>query len=246
MIRNGRALFISFVIHGAIAAAAIMALQAFQKEKPGEEARMCIALAQFARPVAKAPEPKPLPEKVQPRPPKQESKPAPKPKPKPPKKVEKPKIEKPIIKEKAPVAIQEEVIEETVPEPPAVPEEAPEEEVQEEEVTAVAAAEAPAPVPVPQLSAGERYMQEHIALITKLLRENLYYPRMARKRGITGEVMVAFELQSNGKATGINVMSGERGVLNRAAVKTIERLSGRFPRPSEPITLHVPIRYELR
>ena len=105
MIRNGRALFLSFMIHGTIAVGAIMALQAFEREKPGEPARMCIALSQFAKPVAKAPEP--LPQKVEPKPPKREQKPLPKPKP--PKRAEKPKIEKPMLKEKASVALQEEL-----------------------------------------------------------------------------------------------------------------------------------------
>lgn len=89
-------------------------------------------------------------------------------------------------------------------------------------------------------------MQQHLMLIAKLLKENLYYPRIARKRGITGEVVVAFELLSNGEAAGIKVSSGERMILNRAAITTIERLSGEFPKPDAPITLHVPIRYQLQ
>ena len=238
MIRNGRALVFSFVIHAAIAAAAILALESFQNDKPGEKARMCIALSQFAQPVAKAPKPLPTPPKKQPEPPK----PKPKPKPKP---VVKPKpVEKPIIKEKAPVVVPEEV---AVIEPEIEPvETVTEERMPEPETIETAAAEEVAPQPVPALSAGDQYLQEHLALITKLLQEHLYYPKMARKRGITGEVMVAFELLRNGQATRINVLSGERTTLNDAAIKTIERLSGRFPKPSEPITLHVPIRYELQ
>ncbi len=236
MIRNGRALVFSFVIHAAIAAAAILALESFQNDKPGEKARMCIALSQFAQPVAKAPKPAPTPPEKQPELPKLKPKPKPVVKPKP--------VEKPIIKEKAPVTVPEEV---AVAEPEIEPvETVAEERMPEPEMIETAAAEEVAPQPVPALSAGDQYLQEHLALITKLLQEHLYYPKMARKRGITGEVMVAFELLRNGEATRINVISGERMTLNDAAIKTIERLSGRFPKPSEPITLHVPIRYELQ
>lgn len=92
----------------------------------------------------------------------------------------------------------------------------------------------------------EAYLQEHMALIARLLQENLYYPRSARKRGITGEVVVAFRLKQNGEASAIEVRSGAKAMLNRAAITTIERLSGEFPRPQQPLVLQVPIQYRLR
>ena len=90
------------------------------------------------------------------------------------------------------------------------------------------------------------YMDHHLKAISKLLQENLYYPRIARKRGIVGEVKVIFELQTDGSATHVRITSGTKSILNKAAVTTIERLSGKFPTPPIPLTLSVPINYQLQ
>jgi protein TonB len=91
----------------------------------------------------------------------------------------------------------------------------------------------------------QTYVQNHLAVIASLLQEHLYYPRIARQRGLSGEVMVAFEVLPNGEADRIEVLEGSHIILNRAAVQTIESLSGKFPKPKERLTLHVPIRYQL-
>lgn len=250
MIRNGRALFISFAIHGLIAAVAVIILENVTREKPGHEARMCISLARYAEPVAKAPvvPPKPKPQNIV-QPPKKEL-----PKPKPIVKEKLKPVEKRIVDTPAPVVRQAEPVKEIVPQEPVLPaDETPvveetmvTEAVETAESIPVQYAETTAPEPVPQVSAGERYFEAHLAVISELLQKNLYYPRMARKRGITGEVVVAFELSVEGEVAHIDVTSGEKSILNDAAVRTVERLSGKFPKPSEPITLHVPIRYELQ
>lgn len=91
----------------------------------------------------------------------------------------------------------------------------------------------------------QEYIQENIAKIVKLLQDNLYYPRRARKRGISGEVIVKFTLSKNAVVHSIEVISSKSEILSRAAVKTIEDLSGKFPIPSEELILHVPINYSL-
>ncbi len=238
--RNGRALLTSLALHGSIAVAAIVALQSFHREPPGEKAKLCIAISHFAQPVAKAP--KVVPEPVTQTPPKPEPKKKPKPKPKPEPVVEKPK-EPQVVKTPEPV-VQQEVQES---EPEEIEETENEEVVEETEAAPTQQyAEAEAAEAVPAMNAGERYLEQHLALIAKMLQEHLYYPRIARKRGITGEVVVAFELLHNGRAVHINVVSGDKNILNEAAITTIERLSGRFPKPSEPLALQVPILYELK
>lgn len=258
MIRNGRAFFISLVLHTAIAAAAIFALQSFTKEPPGEEAKLCIALTCLAEPVAKAPIEEPVPTKSAPK-----SVTEPKPKPKP-EKVASPSPKKPaeVKPHKTPhPVVKEDVAKVTLQEPECEPVERSEEAAEEvtaentteteeetapEAVAEVMPAEEHAPEPVPSISAGERYLKQHLAIISQLLQENLYYPRMARKRGITGDVLVSFELLGSGEAVRVSVISGDTSILNHAAVTTIERLSGRFPKPGEPIILQVPIRYRLQ
>lgn len=90
------------------------------------------------------------------------------------------------------------------------------------------------------------YINEHIQKITQLLRDNLYYPRSARKRGITGNIHVKFKLLLSGEVTDIKVVNSQSDILSRAAIKTIQNLSNQFPTPSEELLLHVPINYNLK
>ena len=89
------------------------------------------------------------------------------------------------------------------------------------------------------------YVNMHLATITQLLQENLYYPRRARKRGIEGEVVVKFILQKDAQVTDIKVISSQNDILSRGARRTLENLSGKFPKPDEALTLTVPISYSL-
>ncbi|MBU1217849.1 TonB family protein [bacterium] len=91
----------------------------------------------------------------------------------------------------------------------------------------------------------DEYLQEHLALITKLLEENLYYPRSARKRAITGDVVVKFKLMTDATVAYINVMKSPSEVLSRGAVQTIENVSAKFPKPKKDLILEVPISYKL-
>lgn len=95
--------------------------------------------------------------------------------------------------------------------------------------------------PTPQ----EEYSEINKQKILELLRENLYYPMSARKRNITGEVKISFTLDTNAKACNIRVVESLSDVLSRAAVQTIEELSGKFPKPKTEITLTIPISYNL-
>jgi len=62
------------------------------------------------------------------------------------------------------------------------------------------------------------------SLIRNHLERFKYYPSSARRRGITGEVEVAFELNDRGEAGGLKILSGSGyTVLDRAALKTVRR-----------------------
>jgi len=92
----------------------------------------------------------------------------------------------------------------------------------------------------------EKYIDENLQKIVQILSENLYYPRSARKRGIEGVVKIRFVLEKDASTQNIEVLSSKSDILSRAAVKTIEDLSGELPKPNAKITLHVPIEYKLR
>lgn len=91
----------------------------------------------------------------------------------------------------------------------------------------------------------QEYISEHLKKISQLLSENLYYPRSARKRNIQGAVIVKFKLSTSAKVSKIEIVSSKSEILSRAAIKTIENLSGSFPHPPQELLLHVPITYKL-
>ena len=92
----------------------------------------------------------------------------------------------------------------------------------------------------------QEYVDENLEKIIKLLQENLYYPRQARKRGIEGEVFVRFHLSVNAEVSRVEVLSSKSTLLSRAAIETIENISGKFPSPKESLTLSIPITYSLK
>jgi len=92
----------------------------------------------------------------------------------------------------------------------------------------------------------QKFIDDNMFIIAHLLQENLYYPRRARKRGITGVVLVKFSIDINGEVDSVKVEKSSNDILSRAAIKTIENLSGEFPKPKEKLVLSVPINYELK
>jgi len=90
------------------------------------------------------------------------------------------------------------------------------------------------------------YLEKNIIKIRQLISDNLYYPRSARKRGKVGEVIVKFKLLKDGTVKYIEVVSSKSDILSRAAKKTIQNLSGEFPKPKEDLVIKVPIAYKLK
>ena len=93
--------------------------------------------------------------------------------------------------------------------------------------------------------AQDMYINKNIDKISQLIKDNLYYPRSARKRGIQGEVVVKFTLLKDATISSIEITKSNHKILARAAKKTIERLSGKFPKPNTYLILTVPISYTL-
>ncbi len=91
----------------------------------------------------------------------------------------------------------------------------------------------------------QEYSELNAQKIVELLREHLYYPRSARQKGIVGVVKVKFTLDVDAKVHNITVVASGDEILSRAAIKTIEELSTKFPKPASNTTLTVPINYSL-
>ena len=100
-------------------------------------------------------------------------------------------------------------------------------------------------VPVVNLSPEEVYMDENLAIINALIRKNLSYPRIAKKRGLQGRALVFFTIDKNGDITEIHASGEVASILKKSARKTVEKASSSFPHPQEVLSLQIPIVYKL-
>jgi protein TonB len=237
-LRNSSSFFFSLLIHAAIISGAVAlyniaseSLKQVKQNKP-----LCLCLSQVKiEPVV--PKELPLPKELPPVVPKvveTEPKIVPKPVVK---KIEKPapKIKK-IIKKPQPVVVEK------VEEPPVIVEEI----LPQASPVAVEPQKVQPSTPSPKApSPKEQYLEEHLQIIAQLLRQHLYYPVRARKRHVEGEVIVVFELLQNGNIGAVSVKQGAQDILNSAAIKTINKLSGKVPKPSESISIEIPIQFKL-
>ncbi|WP_345993539.1 TonB family protein [Sulfurimonas sp. HSL-1716] len=153
--------------------------------------------------------------------------------------------EKPIEKEVKKIVETKEVVEKTPP-PAAstsVEEEAPQEKVPVEKEDTAKQEEQK--LQERKRTLQKRYINENLQKIVQMLKDNLYYPTRARKRGIEGDVVVKFTLLKNSEIKDVTIIKHSHDILDSSAVKTIENLQGKLPAPSEEMVLEVPINYRL-
>lgn len=55
----------------------------------------------------------------------------------------------------------------------------------------------------------------------KFIKENIIYPKAAKKRGIQGRVFVQFTIEKNGNITNVNVIKSTNPLLNKEAIRVI-------------------------
>lgn len=245
MIRHSSSFFISIVIHLILLFSAFFAWSSYSETKDEykeESIHLQLCNVKYEQEALSAK--KPIEPKVQK---KIVEAPEPKPEPKPPKKEI--AIEKALPKAKE---IQKsEVLEEPKEEEKVI-------EVEQEKVKEVAIstpkkvdmepkkkAVEPKSEQSREVDATEEYLKINTQKISELIRENLYYPMAARKRNITGRVSVKFTLCADGKVKNIKIIDASSDILSRAALKTIEELSGKFPKPGTNLVLTLPIDYNL-
>lgn len=94
--------------------------------------------------------------------------------------------------------------------------------------------------------AAQAYVNDNMKEIVKLLQENLYYPRRARELEITDEVKVKFIIDTKGEVKSAQIVSSKSDLLSHAALKTINDISGKFPKPKENLVITLPINYSLK
>ncbi|QSZ41266.1 TonB family protein [Sulfurimonas aquatica] len=260
MIRHSSSFFLSVVIHLAFGATALLIYMSLpSKDITPKEELICMSLSCFSeqkkvselkkitkekviKKVQKHPEPNIVKQKVI----KHEVV-----KTKTPKKEEIKKVKKVLIKKTKELQVpkiekpQEKKIEKEIPKEEPIIERVAEAQAQAVKIDTNNTIEPPKKIVIKE-DPDKVYVENHIDEIVSLLKENLYYPRSARKRGVEGSVVVRFTILKDAKVEDIKVLSSDKEILSRAAIKTIEDLSYMFPKPQERLTISLPINYKLR
>ncbi len=110
---------------------------------------------------------------------------------------------------------------------------------------------APIVRPVPPAAPPTQDLQRrYLAMVSAALRRHKRYPRVARRRGLSGKVVLAFVILPNGQVTNARIAeSNGHTILNNAALRALRKAT---PLPSFPPALKkkslqvtIPILYEL-
>ncbi|QKF67214.1 energy transduction protein TonB [Arcobacter venerupis] len=90
----------------------------------------------------------------------------------------------------------------------------------------------------------KEYLDKHLALIRKLINENVKYPLKAKKLSIEGVVIARFKILENGTVESIEIIEGHK-FLQNATIEAIQEASKNFPKTNKNIEIQIPIEYKL-
>lgn len=132
----------------------------------------------------------------------------------------------------------------------AVKEIAPKQEVSNTASNKATLAPPPAPIAAPQIikpavQPQEQYVKEHFLYIKDSVQGKITYPRIARKMGWQGRVLISFTICRDGSVKDIRIVeSSGFKALDNNAVKVIQKVAP-FPRPPVSAELTIPVIYKL-
>ena len=91
----------------------------------------------------------------------------------------------------------------------------------------------------------ERYLKEHFHYVNETVQGKITYPRIARKMGWQGKVLISFVICKDGSVKDIRIVeSSGFNALDKNAVEAI-RKGAPFPRPPVAAELIIPVIYKL-
>lgn len=151
---------------------------------------------------------------------------------------------KPVVKE-SPVEVPKEIEKETGKEEPEPVLDEPEETVEPvEEVTDQQSVVETASVSGTE--GGAAILGRDFIYIRELVQGNISYPRIARRMGLEGKVIISFVILTNGTVRDIRVVeSSGNTILDRNAIEAVKRTSP-FPRHRLEAKVIIPIQYTLQ
>jgi protein TonB len=89
-------------------------------------------------------------------------------------------------------------------------------------------------------------IEDYINYVYKTLKDNIYYPKLALRRGLEGTVYVEFLITYEGEIKNIKIAkSSGFKVLDEAGIKIAKKCSP-LKKPPQEIKLHAPIVFKLR
>lgn len=94
-------------------------------------------------------------------------------------------------------------------------------------------------------SVKQSYLELHGNEIRALIEKHKEYPELARRRSLSDTVEVSFTLTSEGEIENIGAVS-RFTILSKSAIETLHRAKPLFPKPTENVTIKIPIVYILK
>jgi len=92
----------------------------------------------------------------------------------------------------------------------------------------------------------QRYLNEHFTYIRNLIIKRLVYPRIARRMGWSGRVVLAFVVAEDGSVQSLHVReSSGYPVLDNSAMETVKSVAP-FPRPPVAAEIVMPVQFQLQ
>lgn len=83
--------------------------------------------------------------------------------------------------------------------------------------------------------------------VMQRVRRELRYPNRARARGWSGETLLEVDIRGDGTIAEMRILkSAGKSILDDAAVNAVERAAEDWPKPSGPIKLRFPVRFDLQ
>ncbi|MDE7216606.1 MAG: energy transducer TonB, partial [Helicobacter sp.] len=96
------------------------------------------------------------------------------------------------------------------------------------------------------INLGSNHQNPFLAEIKRLIDAHNSYPRMARRMGLSGEVVVRMVLSDEGEIIELRVIeSSTHAILDEQTIRAIQEASQSFPKPDRAYILHIPIAYQL-
>jgi protein TonB len=94
--------------------------------------------------------------------------------------------------------------------------------------------------------AQQRYLNEHFTYIRNLIIKRLVYPRIARRMGWSGRVVLTFVVAEDGNVHSLHVReSSGYPVLDNSAMETVKSVAP-FPRPPVAAEIVMPVQFQLQ